>query len=339
MNPRERPGQALQNHQELRLFVSGFSRQTTTAQVAAYFSLYGQARVEKYDSYFKRDQARARFKGGEGYFILCEMHPITYKRILEARPHRILNRSLEVCPLKTGLDLIMYNYQKNQRRVLIKKVPATIEELQFLTAIRSQFGPVEQFFGYKSDNLARQSRYVSQKRFITYSVIFQEKASAVKAIRQGFISLRTIDGEFIANVEKFKRSVVSEQNPLESAIQPIWPFKSTDGLQNLTSGSSRGRKAPTFESQGLIDTSEQANPVRGQVRSPTSFEDVRDGEISSGISHARPANSKEALASWYVSAGSEHWNKPNSKGYQSPLSTLESRSNLMFRIAYCSKTL
>lgn len=339
MNPRQRPGQALQNNQELRLFVSGFSRQTTTAQVAAYFSLYGQAQVEKYDSYFKRDEARARFKGGEGYFILCEMDPITYKQILEARPHRILNRCLEVCPLKTGLDLIMYNYQKNQRRVLIKKVPASTEELHFLDIIGSNFGPVEQYFGYKSDNLARQSRFISQKRFITYSVIFQEKASAVKAIRQGFISLRTIDGEFIANVEKFKRSVVSEQNPLESAIRPVWPFKSTDAFQDLTSGSSRGRKAPASESAGLKYTSQQKNPVRGQVRSPTSFEAIGSGEVSSGISHARPANSKEALASWYVSAGLEHWSKPNSKGYQSPLSKLESRSNLMFRIAYCSKTL
>lgn len=339
MNPREKPVHKLQNHQELRLFVSGFSRHTTTDQVEAYFSLYGQTRVEKYDSYFKREQAQARFKGGEGYFILCEMHPITYKRILQARPHRILNRCLEVCPLKTGLDLIMYNYQKNQRRVLIKKVPAKIEELQFLDAVKSEFGPVEQFFGYKSDNLARQSRYVSLKRFITYSVIFQEKASAVKAIRQGFISLRTIDGEFIANVEKFKRSVVGEQNPPESAIRPIWPFKSTDASQNLTSGSSRGKKAAASQSQELTDTSEQTNPIRGQVRSPTSLEVVGKGEESSGISHARPANSKEGAASWYVSAGSEHWTKPNSKGYQSPLSTLESRSNLMFRIAYCSKTL
>lgn len=338
MNPREHCSDIMQNRSDLRLFVSGFSRHTTTAQVAAYFSLFGKARVEKYDSYFKRDPSRSQFKGGEGYFILSEMPAATYRSILDARPHRIQNRCLEVCPLKTGLDLIAYNHQKNQRRVLFKKVPASLEELRFLEAIRGHFGPVEHFFGYKSDNYARQTRNNSHKRSVTYSVTFQEKSSAAKAIRQGFISLRTLDGEFVATVEKFQRSGVSEQsgNQLESAIRSTRPIKQIVGIQNRTEVLSEG------EIISVLDKSQRVSAKSG--RSDASQDEIHEylhqarfAEESLLISHARPANSRSAHALFHATTGCEHWYKPNSIGYQSPLSRIESSSNLMFRLAYTNK--
>lgn len=321
---------------ELRIFASGFSRHTTTAQVAEYFSIYGGSRVEKYDSYFKRHQSETKYKGGEGYFILFDLHLATYKRILEACPHRIQSRCLEVCPLKTGLDLILYNSQKNQRRVLIKKVPAVVSEQVLLDSIRVQFGPVEKFFGYKSEGKSRgASNLDSSKRYVTYSVTFQDKASAARSARQGYIIIQTECEQRAANVEKFKRTKLGHKDMAKSAINPkvsaIENFKFRFSKQAQAEEKSSRRIVQEPESTVLARKSRFRNPS-DENRQPavTVFSSALEDSLwAEQVASLADRDSSEALLQ--KSAGTEHQIKPTSKVYRLQFSLPESAGNLVFR--------
>ena len=199
------------------IFVSGFSRHTTTAQVEAYFSGFGWARVRKYNSYFKQQGIDAPFKGGEGYFILYDMEPTTYQQILDGCPHLVRHRCLDVCPLKTGWDLILYNAVKNKRRVLVKKVPSSVADMHLLNLLVQRYGPVERFFAHKSDASTKAPNR-SKRTYITYSVTFQAGTSAAKAYSEGCLLVETDMEQVTVTIEKFKRTGAAFQESRQATI-------------------------------------------------------------------------------------------------------------------------
>ena len=321
---------------ELKIFASGFSRHTTTAQVAEYFSIYGSTWVEKYDSYFKRHQSETRYKGGEGYFILSNLHLSTYRRILEACPHRIQSRCLEVCPLKTGLDLILYNSQKNQRRVLIKKVPAVVSEQNLLDSIRAQFGPVEKFFGYKSEGRSRgTSNLNSSKRHVTYSVTFQDKESAAKAARQGWIVIQTECDQLTANVEKFKRTKLGQKDVADFAVNPkvsaiehfnFSPSKLAQGEETSSRSIVREPESKVLTRKSASKNTSDGNRQPGVPVFDSALEDSSRAEQGAILADGE---SPEALLR--MSARTEHQIKPTSKSYRLQFSPPMSKDNMVFR--------
>lgn len=335
MNPRER-SQHDQNLGKLTIFASGFSRHTTTAQVADYFSKYGYFRVEKYESYFKRHQDTTRFKGGEGYFILSDLQWHTYHSILQACPHRIQSRCLEVCPLKTGLDLIFHNCQKNQRRVLIKKVPIEVDEQEILDAIRVEFGLVEKFFGYKSETKFWEASSVlaSSNKKVTYSVTFQAKSSAAKAVRKGYMILRLGYNPITVIVEKFKRTKLGQNDWQSPTINPsITPIENPKQKSFTKSGIHNSAKREVVLAHGKKDAKEfrPSKLRRGSSRSAVLRETETDTGNSRVILDARTRGETISGPAVRDSAANQHHVKPTSHSYRSQLSAASSVENIVFR--------
>ena len=320
-----------------KIFVSGFTRHTTTAQVAGYFSVFGSTRVEKYDSYFKRHQNDARYKGGEGYFILRDMHPDTYRKILESCPHMAQRRCLEVCPLKTGLDLILYNSLKNKRRVLVKKVPSTVTDHDLVTSLVHHYGPVERFFSYKSETRSKQL-HSSKIAFRTFSVTFQARAPALQACPEKFLVIRTQTEQFTVKLEKFKRTRVPLRQPKESTINDfvseIQVRKSTGSQACFTLEEEKRRQDSRQRFDLLADTGRTITSIpsiekaSGEAASWVKFGEhlsTHGDVLSAGCRH------NEVYSQWAALA--HHYIKPSSKIYQHRISDLQVPGNLEFRWA------
>lgn len=343
MNPREHFQQD-QNLRKLTIFASGFSRHATTAQVAVYFSMYGYCRVEKYQSYFKRHQDTTRFKGGEGYFILSDMQWSTYQSILQACPHRIQSRCLEVCPLKTGLDLILYNCQKNQRRVLIKKVPLEIDEQELLETIRVEFGAVEKFFGYKSESRFWDTSGIiaTSNRKVTYSVTFRAKSSAAKAVRQGYIILQIGYNPITVIVEKFKRTKLSQKDLQSSSINPNITAIETSKLKSFTkAGIQNSAKRDVDSAQTAKKNAEYLQPKEMHTKSSRSAvlrSERTTGGNSRDFLNARTDHGTTRGFAVRESAANQHHIKPTSHCYRSELSAADSVEKLVLRYTLGNKT-
>ena len=318
-----------------KIFVSGFTRHTTTAQVAAYFSVFGSTCVEKYDSYFKRHQTGARYKGGEGYFILRDLHPDTYQHILESCPHMAGRRCLEVCPLKTGLDLILYNSLKNKRRVLVKKVPGTVTDQRLVATLVRRFGPVERFFSYKSDTRSKHL-HANKAIFRTVSVTFQSRAAALQACSAKSVVIRTETEQVAVALEKFKRTKVALRQPTESAVDdgvPEMPAcKSTSSQASFVLAEDQRRRESRrrFDLLAISGTTNTSIPsvdnAFGEAASQRQF-----GERLSSRGEAQSADSRPNDLCSERAVLAQHHIKPNSKGYRHRISNREMPGNLEFR--------
>lgn len=316
-----------------KIFVSGFSRHTTAAQVAEYFAPFGFCQIEKYESFFKRHQTKHDFQGGDGYFILSDLHPNTYSRILQATPHMFAGRCLDVCPLKTGLDLILYNSQKNQRKVLLKKVPASISQDYILAQLLTRFGPVERIFSYKSDK-GPAGIYPVDTKLITYSVTFKGKISAAKAAEKKHLLIDKGQELFIILIEKFKRTTIDqiisqlgtiqERNPTRGLVDPAvfqtktsyeTPIHSED--THLTGSVPQGIEGYSSWTAHSQDSAKLPNPGSSKETSPAK-------------NQARAAKRKQRKARLRLANGPQHEVKPTSNVYRMRVSGLEDCNNLVF---------
>lgn len=200
---------------EYRAFVSGIPRRSSTEDVLEYFSKFGPVRVEKYQSYFKKQKAKPTYKGGNGYCILLMEYERTFSGIMATKTHVFFGRTLDVAPMRQGMDLIAFNADRNNRRVLLKGVPLEVCQETLIEVIQSSFGEVDKIFKYLADDPKTSLAKSLKQKKNTYSVTLADKAAADLLAKNEVLQLpvQTSGGINISiRVEKFRRTKLQPEN-------------------------------------------------------------------------------------------------------------------------------
>lgn len=180
----------------MKLFVSGVPKKSSLEEVQGYFASFGEVRIERYGG-MKPVSSHPRPTSygfdGSGYCIVTTSNPQVYESILKHQPHRIHDRKLEVDKYRTGLDLIIYNTKLNNRKIILKNVPAWIGSQEIKNNLQHMFGPVERIYVFKVN--AKTSKEVRKLR--CYSVEFTSKDQARQAIIKGKLWLEGVQVEVV----------------------------------------------------------------------------------------------------------------------------------------------
>lgn len=201
---------------EYRVFVSGIPRRSSTDDVLEYFSKFGSVKVEKYQSYFKKQKAKPTYKGGNGYCILLMESERTFSSILATKTHVFFGRTLDVAPMRQGMDLIAFNADRNNRRVLLKGVPNEVCQETLIEVIQSSFGEIEKIFKYLADDPKTSIAKSLKQKKNTYSVTLADKNAADKLAKHEVLPLPIKNSggiNIIVRVEKFRRTKLQPDQP------------------------------------------------------------------------------------------------------------------------------
>lgn len=200
---------------EYRVFVSGIPRRSSTEDVLEYFSKFGPVRVEKYQSYFKKQKAKPTYKGGNGYCILLVESERTFSGIMATKTHVFFGRTLDVAPMRQGMDLIAFNADRNNRRVLLKGVPHEVCQETLIEVIQSSFGQVDKIFKYLADDPKTSLAKSLKQKKNTYSVTLADKDAADLLAENEVLQLPVQNSSGInitIRVEKFRRTKLQPEN-------------------------------------------------------------------------------------------------------------------------------
>lgn len=236
---------------EYRVFVSGIPRRSSTDDVLEYFSKFGSVKVEKYQSYFKKQKAKPTYKGGNGYCILLMESERTFSFILATKTHVFFGRTLDVAPMRQGMDLIAFNADRNNRRVLLKGVPNEVCQDTLIEVIQSSFGEIEKIFKYLADEPKTSIAKSLKQKKNTYSVTLADKNAADKLAKHEVLQLpvRNSGGiNIIVRVEKFRRTKLQQDQP-ESRKLVTNPRVSPQGVSAAQWSNPITKGRSTFESR------------------------------------------------------------------------------------------
>lgn len=198
------------------MFVSGIPRRSSTDDVLEYFSKFGSVKVEKYQSFFKKQKAKPTYKGGNGYCILLMESERTFSSILATKTHVFFGRTLDVAPMRQGMDLIAFNADRNNRRVLLKGVPNEVCQDTLIEVIQSSFGEIEKIFKYLADDPKTSIAKSLKQKKNTYSVTLADKNAADKLAKHEVLQLPVKNSggiNIIVRVEKFRRTKLQPDQP------------------------------------------------------------------------------------------------------------------------------
>jgi hypothetical protein len=206
----------------IKLFVTGLEYKTPISQIYWLFSEYGPIvniteKVKKLNHKpLNHSISGVDIKSGSCYIeTSCND---TAEKILSIGKFKLNNRDIMCSPYKLGKELADENNEKNNRRILLKKVPASVSEEEVKQRVEELFGLVEVFFpflcdqkrGVKTQTFAKKKQVRSIR---TYSVMFRDGESCSLAIQAGALLLA--DGTKIT-IEKFsneyRREKLTKQN-------------------------------------------------------------------------------------------------------------------------------
>lgn len=306
------------------IFVSGFSKHTTAGQVWEYFSGFCKLHVEKYESFFKSNPTNQQFPGGDGYFVLHGLNLTAYNHILQV-PHLFAGRSLETSPLKSGTELIVHNYQRNLRKVLLKKVPLFLSQESLLAQLTQAFGPVERIFSYKSDKIVTAALCAAHQKTSTYSVTFRHKVAATKAADQNTMEVTTERGQFVCFIDKFCRSKLDQPNLMEDhSYSPSATKASGEEIRPNKRTYLPGNASKPIR----ISSGYKKQPALGVSQSPCLHWPTDTDQ--SAIQASRNTRKKRRIL-LRSEQGLHHANKPTSKWYQMRFLDRTRDDNLVLR--------
>ena len=224
---------------DLEVYVGGIPSYTSKDNILTYFSTFG--RIEKVKLFF-RSKVHSNSKSNlsnqaKGYCVVKALDHQTVNNILNIKNHFFEGRYI-ICSLyKTGDELAKENTEKNEKRVIIKKVPASIPELSVnLLLEKLAGGKVEVMYPFISDfqkkDVILNSEGQTEKRFKAYSVMFSDKESAERIIRIRCYQLK--DGSTIF-IEKYqnKREVINQKGMTKYSNEIIGKKEKKEGIEHF----------------------------------------------------------------------------------------------------------
>lgn len=177
-------------HRPYRIFVAGIPSKVKYRQVLTFFEHLGEfTHIYGLDKASKK--LSPRYPLGKlvtrGCCILVTPSSKTYELITsESMNIEFMGRSLICRPFWSGQDLAVHNQRLNICRVLLKQVPSALSEQELHSLLESTCGPVQILFPLRAQKV-HPSHLTPHKKQYTYSVTFQEDATAEKLKAQGYL--------------------------------------------------------------------------------------------------------------------------------------------------------
>jgi hypothetical protein len=187
-------GSRINIENEYRVFVAGIPSSLKYLSIKEYFSMIGPiSRVEPisrsgfgYSDEKHSENLDAPCK--KGCCIIVTSCQETYRSILEGGNYKLLGRQLICRKYLQSDELAEHNKQTNQQRLLLKKVPSTVSEVELKSFLEKVYGRVQIIYVFKTQKI-QGGRVIEKapRNFVTYSVTFESSAPASKLIERGRI--------------------------------------------------------------------------------------------------------------------------------------------------------
>ena len=187
------------NKKQYRIFVAGVPSGVSSKTVESYFRSFGpitaiteiDRRVEDAGIYSNDvDSTIHPFEIMRGVCCVITPYEQTYNAILGTSNHCIKKRTIMCSPYKSKKAAIKENRKNNKRRIIIKRVPSSIEEGIIKDSIEYLFGPISVFFSFLPEAMQVKNPYRNRRLHKSYSVMFTDKQSAQLAVDAGKFFLR-----------------------------------------------------------------------------------------------------------------------------------------------------
>lgn len=203
-----------------RIYVGGIPSSAKESELYHHFAQFGSIlKIHTFQDDKQSDKSSSTGKI-RGFCILDTKSLSTFKRILDFKGHSFQGRSLFCTKAKSGKELFESNQEINQRRALVKKVPAQLQASVIEKCITSTIGEVEKIYDFKSYD----GRSIS-KNVKTYSVLFKNKEDLhrISYLKDGILSV----GGYNVIVQHY-----DHEKRLESKTKP----RIAEGVQHPYSG-------------------------------------------------------------------------------------------------------
>ena len=173
---------SIKGEETYSIYIAGIVHYATSADIKRYFSSFGK--IERISTFEDRSQNWASTEGERsamrGFCIISTKSLKTFQSIMNAEEHWFMGRRLNCQEYVQGEDLQSHNKMLNDRRVVLKQVPLSIDEKKLKHTLESIAGEIEMFFTFRSSLETKKS-----KRNLTCSAMFKSTKDAQKLIELG----------------------------------------------------------------------------------------------------------------------------------------------------------
>lgn len=174
-----------QNESPLLIFVTGLPSKSTVQVVLDHFKQYGKVQLYRINSPTNTNcnkvlQAHASANIKRGFCILRAFSESTYQNILSSS-EMFLGRSLAIGPFRQGSELWSHNEHINSRRVIVKKVPASVLEDDLRKILETHFGTIHRMYKFAAESTHKAAKKEKSRKHNTYSIEFEHEAFAEEA--------------------------------------------------------------------------------------------------------------------------------------------------------------
>ncbi len=224
----------------LSIYVAGIPTKISKNELYSYFSYFGPiSTVATFSNVDTRHSvqngasisARARIKG---YCIVTTASWSTYSKILSTEKHQLHGKQVVCARFQEGSKLMRLNRLNNQKRVIVKNVPSSLDLEQLKCFLSVSFGQVELMYelkGSTSPDSVHQEESTRQRK--AYSVMFSEKTAAQRLVAQRLVNLSPVvqlQAERFKPHSKKPDAIPSPGNP---AFSGPGPLPTTNGSVSL----------------------------------------------------------------------------------------------------------
>lgn len=235
------PSQPL-NQEPYRIFVAGVASGISKKTILGYFQRFGhiidviEIRKKSKEDFAAAKRPSATAAPGSicrGICCVVTSSISTYNNILDQVDHSIKGRAVMCYPFQKRRTALKQSLENNKRRVILKKVPAVIEEHVILRRLESSFGKVAVFFSFLPEVLKSKSENtsISRRNFKSYSVMFETLESCEKITVSGTISIEGFD-HIVVEPFKLKHRYKELNNKLEDNPKMIDIMKTATTLED-----------------------------------------------------------------------------------------------------------
>ena len=176
-----------------KLFVAGMPLKYQLEKMLSFFQQYGQFSLEvplktisKPESGLATQNIDSDQDNMKSQCVLVTRDSDLCEYMLQQKYFEFGGNNLTLLRHRTGVELMFQNKRLNRCRVIIKKVPKFFTEEVIKGVFESRFGQIDTIFKFKNDQ-AWNNQFGSI--YDTYSVIFEHRYSADKAVNEASVQL------------------------------------------------------------------------------------------------------------------------------------------------------
>lgn len=206
-----------------KLFVAGVPSEVFPEAVASYLSKIVGRPVFLSTNLSNQSLKAQQNQRRRGHLVLACPDPDALQTLLRTKYVQFMGRTLTLAPFKSGSDLFAQNMLMNEKRVILKRVPAYITEARLTEILEFTYGPLETIFQFKPVNPMDTTNLKGEQkpRYSVFSVVFKEAVDARQLIEIGCLQLKN---GYRVRVEKFEKP--AEPTTRKTAPAQNWNFPS-----------------------------------------------------------------------------------------------------------------